>query len=378
MAGGKLADQRMKGEFMKKFIRTGVAVAMCLCMLLACGITAMAADTTEYSVVLDGQKLVFDQPPINKDGRILVPMRAIFEAYGATVSWDQKTRTVTATTEYKTIKLTVDKNAAYINGALFTLDVPPIIVNGSTLVPVRFVSEALDATVTWNKPVVTIVTNKRVTETPIANPAEGNMIVEPITPPDEVVQATPVQNPPVETKPVETTPVVNTTPVVVSGDDIDYGPGYYSDQDGISGACYITSIGMIATNLTGVEYPASKVYSINGNSVIGGTEALFQKLNIVRDARLSLTGMSNSEKVRTVVNLLKKNPEGVIVKFESSTTHFIVVRGYIDGKLIVNDPANANYKYLPLDRTWTGKSMFADYESAISGMVLVEYYSPRQ
>ena len=373
----KPADQKMKGEFMKKFIRTGVAVAISLCMLLACGITAMAADNTEYSVVLDGQKLVFDQAPINLNGRIMVPMRAIFEAYGATVNWDQGTKTVTAREGSKTIKLTVNKNSAYINGALFTLDVAPVIENGRTLVPVRFVSESLDATVSWKKPVVTIVSNKKVEEQPIANPDEGDVIVAPDenqavdnTKPVEVTEPKPVKD--------DTVIVQNPTPKPVSGNDISYGPGYYSDQQGISGACYITCIGMVATNLTGVEYPAKKVYSLNGSSVIGGTEALFAKLNIVRDARLDLKGQSSEEKVKTVVNLLKKNPEGVIIKFESSTTHFVLVRGYEDGKLIINDPANARYEYLPLDQTWTGKSMFKDYDSAIKGMVLVEYYSPRQ
>lgn len=105
----------------------------------------------DYKVMLNGKYLVFDQPPINRNGRILVPMRAIFEALGADVDWDNNLRRVTGTMEGREVQLTIGDTTAYINGTPALLDVPATIENSRTLVPVRFISESLDAEVNWDK-----------------------------------------------------------------------------------------------------------------------------------------------------------------------------------------------------------------------------------
>jgi hypothetical protein len=87
---------------------------------------------------------------VNPAGRFLVPMRSIFESLGATVHWEASTRTVTGTKGDTVVDLTIDNANAYINGELFILDAPAIIVNSSTYVPARFVGEALGATVGWD------------------------------------------------------------------------------------------------------------------------------------------------------------------------------------------------------------------------------------
>jgi len=105
----------------------------------------------DYKVMLNGKYLVFDQPPINRNGRILVPMRAIFEALGADVDWDNGLRRVTGTMEGREVQLTIGDTTAYINGTPALLDVPAMIENSRTLVPVRFISESLDADVNWDR-----------------------------------------------------------------------------------------------------------------------------------------------------------------------------------------------------------------------------------
>jgi len=105
--------------------------------------------TGDMKVALNGKYLAFDQPPVNEQGRVLVPMRAIFESLGAKVLWDQESRTVKGTLGQTTVELTVGDTKALVNGAAKTLDVPAKIINGRTLVPVRFVSESLDASVGW-------------------------------------------------------------------------------------------------------------------------------------------------------------------------------------------------------------------------------------
>jgi len=76
-------------------------------------------------------------------------MRSIFEALGANVDWDGNTSTVTATRGETNVKLTIDSRLGFINGEQKYLDVPARLVNNRTLVPIRFVSEALGATVDW-------------------------------------------------------------------------------------------------------------------------------------------------------------------------------------------------------------------------------------
>jgi hypothetical protein len=127
---------------MRKFVITGFVVVFVL--LLSVGAVLAAP-----RVVVNGQGLTFDVPPVIEQGRTLVPLRAIFEAMGANVSWDGSTQTVTATKGSTEIKLIIG-GLAYKDGQPVNLDVPAKIVNGRTLVPLRFVSEALGSFVGWN------------------------------------------------------------------------------------------------------------------------------------------------------------------------------------------------------------------------------------
>ena len=111
--------------------------------------TDVAAES-QYKVTVNGEYLTFDQPPIIRNQRLLVPLSAIFKALGAEVSWDGVKRTVTATAGARVIKLTIGSGTAYVDRAVVALDSPSVIVNSRTLVPLRFISEALSAEVSWN------------------------------------------------------------------------------------------------------------------------------------------------------------------------------------------------------------------------------------
>lgn len=103
------------------------------------------------TVTYNGEKINFDQEPIIDNGRTLVPLRAIFEKLGAEVEWDGATQTVTAKKAGTTIELTINDTNAKKNGVAVELDVPAKIVNGRTLVPVRFVSDCFGVGVEWNE-----------------------------------------------------------------------------------------------------------------------------------------------------------------------------------------------------------------------------------
>jgi len=101
-------------------------------------------------VFFNGMQVEFDQPPIMQDGRTLVPLRAIFEAMGADIDWDGDTQTVTAVRAGAIVTMQVGNPVITVNGNNLTLDVPPILYGGRTLVPARAVAESFGANVEWD------------------------------------------------------------------------------------------------------------------------------------------------------------------------------------------------------------------------------------
>lgn len=102
-------------------------------------------------ITVDGTDLLMDTPPVNENGRVLVPLRAIFEKLDTEVTWAGDTQTIYALNE-KTdtlIVLQINNGTAMVGGREYVLDVPPAIINGRTMVPVRFISENLGADVSW-------------------------------------------------------------------------------------------------------------------------------------------------------------------------------------------------------------------------------------
>jgi len=115
-------------------------------LLLSFGVLA----NQPITVTINGQALVMDTQPVSRDGRTLVPLRAIFEALGANVVWDPVARTITGTRGNTTIFLQINNRTAKLNGIPVTLDVPPAVIDGRTMVPTRFIAESLDAQVNWD------------------------------------------------------------------------------------------------------------------------------------------------------------------------------------------------------------------------------------
>ena len=96
------------------------------------------------------QSKTLDVAPLIQNGRTLVPLRFIGETLGAGVEWNETTRQVTYTTPLRNIVLTLKSTQAVVDGQKITLDAAPVVINGRTLVPLRFVSEWLGAVVNWD------------------------------------------------------------------------------------------------------------------------------------------------------------------------------------------------------------------------------------
>ena len=105
----------------------------------------------EISIVVGGELLDLDVPPMITQGHTLIPLRAAFEALDADIEWDAAARTVSCVYEDISMRIVIDNNIAKINGVDVEMDVAATIVNGRTLVPIRFVAETLNAIVDWDE-----------------------------------------------------------------------------------------------------------------------------------------------------------------------------------------------------------------------------------
>lgn len=132
-------------------------VALLLMFVMMLSVSSVSLASEQINVTINGIKQNYDVMPVIVNDRTLVPMRGIFEALGAKVGWVDYSKTVTGTRNNKTVKLKIDDYLAYIDGEEFILDVPATIVNGRTMVPVRFISEMLGEKVEWDADTKTVV-----------------------------------------------------------------------------------------------------------------------------------------------------------------------------------------------------------------------------
>ena len=119
-------------------------------LMTTLGLPVVAAEPVPR-VTIDGQAVTFDVAPVIDNGRVLVPLRAIFDQMGAKVSWEDATQTATAVKDDITVVAVVGSTAPTINGVVKTIDVPVKIVSGRTLAPLRFVCEAFGGVVSWDQ-----------------------------------------------------------------------------------------------------------------------------------------------------------------------------------------------------------------------------------
>ena len=132
---------------MKRMLTMICAASILLNLLIAP--MGFAQEEPPITVFVNGEQLEFDVDPMTENDRTLVPMRFIFEALGAAVDWDDNANTATAVKDDVTIQITIDDTTMLKNGEAVVLDVPARLVSDRTLVPVRAISEGLGAKVDW-------------------------------------------------------------------------------------------------------------------------------------------------------------------------------------------------------------------------------------
>src|SRR5262245_8328769 len=136
-----------------------LSIAVIVALTLQTGAAVCAQD---ISVRVNGELVRFyGTQPREIDGRIMVPLRGVLEQMGANVDWIPSDQTVIATRGRTEITLPIGSRVAKINGSEVQLDVPAMTIAGSTMVPLRFVSEALGADVVWLSRTQTVMIDSR-------------------------------------------------------------------------------------------------------------------------------------------------------------------------------------------------------------------------
>ena len=178
-----------------------LAVLLCLAMIMTMAAVPVFAAEPAATVIIDGQTVSFDVPPVNENGRLLVPLRAIFEKMGATVNWDGATSTASAVKGDKTVVIKIGSLEPTINGQVSKIDVGAKIIDSRTLAPMRFVCEAFGGTVSWDA------------ATKTASVVSGSAPATPATPETPATPATP------ETPAVPETPATPEAPAAADTPD---------------------------------------------------------------------------------------------------------------------------------------------------------------
>lgn len=142
---------------MKRLFIVLLSVVLCLSFTTGCGAEGaevkisfqIGSPTMTVNGVekpIDGEGTV----PVITDGRTLLPIRAVIEELGGAVGWDGETRTVALELNGDIILMQADSNTAFLNEEARSLDVAPAIINGRTMLPIRFVAESFNLNVEWD------------------------------------------------------------------------------------------------------------------------------------------------------------------------------------------------------------------------------------
>jgi len=169
---------------MKRLMIAIVAIAMLVTLI---GGVLMVNANADVSVTVDGKKVVFPdaKPFIDENGRTLIPVRFVTEDLGATVEWNAQDREVYITKDGVNIMIRIGQEMILVNGKPKAMDTKAIIRDDRTYVPIRYVAEELGATVRWDA----------ATRTVIITTVGGSLDPTPTPTPSKVSSVTPTKDP---------------------------------------------------------------------------------------------------------------------------------------------------------------------------------------
>ncbi|AKF93049.1 N-acetylmuramoyl-L-alanine amidase [Brevibacillus laterosporus] len=147
---------------LKKFVLGLVALSSFIWMAPQAIDAAGQSTQGNIQLRIEGRNVNAEVPPLISNGRTLVPVRVIAEGLGAKIDWNQQERKAKITKDNREVILQLSSKKAYINGKAQTLEATPELINNRMLLPLRFVGEALGATVGWDNDSRTVIVNQPV------------------------------------------------------------------------------------------------------------------------------------------------------------------------------------------------------------------------
>jgi Copper amine oxidase N-terminal domain len=164
-----------------------------LAALAVTGLPQNAAAQAAVSVTINGQPLALSPGPIERAGRVFVPLRGIFERLGATVVY--ASGTINATKGGTTVSLQIGSTQATVGGQPQTLDVAPFIVGATTYVPLRFIAQSLGAQVGYDANTRVVAISMAAPMPPPPAPRPPRPPVPPPYPPPSTIVRLRIQQP---------------------------------------------------------------------------------------------------------------------------------------------------------------------------------------
>ncbi len=143
-------------------MRYALLLLACVAVPLSLGRPAAA----EPAIVVNGTPLACPQPPLNRLGVVLLPLRPVLEALGAQSDWRPREEKLQVRRGGRLVELWVGTPVAQVNGLPVQLDVPPKLIDGITYVPLRVLAQAFDARVRWDPQTKTITVSAPLPEAP--------------------------------------------------------------------------------------------------------------------------------------------------------------------------------------------------------------------
>jgi hypothetical protein len=145
------AKEQFSGQMAKPLLRIWAAAQP-----EECGVHEACFIIGQNSYTVGGTSFSMDGAPLISNGRTLVPVRYLADALGAQTAWNQSTQTVTIIRGNTTVNLVIGSTAIASNGTSSQMDVAPVVENGRTYLPARYIAEAFGDTVSWDAATQTI------------------------------------------------------------------------------------------------------------------------------------------------------------------------------------------------------------------------------
>ncbi len=139
-----------------KILLAVLSSAMLFSAIPAYAQTPLILQINNKTMTANGIEKEIDSEPIIINNRTLLPIRAVMEEIGGTVNWDNETQEITLTYQGDITRLVIDSTTAYLNDTAITIDTAPVIINGRTMLPIRFIAESFHFDVVWDNQTITI------------------------------------------------------------------------------------------------------------------------------------------------------------------------------------------------------------------------------